>query len=300
MALILDYFALSDVGRKRLKNEDRYQISENRSLFLVADGMGGHIAGEVASKIAVDTIEDFITLSQNDQEITWPFEIDDKLPEEANKLKVAIQLANQKIFTIARDKPEYEGMGTTIAALYAVNNSAFIGHVGDSRVYLCRDGVMKALTSDHSWVNMQVDLGVLSSEEAHSHPLRNIVTRALGTKWTVDVDIQVSTLRMGDTLLLCSDGLSSLVEDSEIAGIIQDADRTLEQRVQNLVARANELGGEDNITAIVIETRNREDDEEEQPDDDITEVIPREILFRKLNASEQKTRTNPESEEEPV
>jgi protein phosphatase len=268
----LVYYGITDRGRKRAKNEDRFRINAFGDLFLVADGMGGHLAGEIASKIAVDTVEDFISLASGDEEITWPFEVDSSLPEEANQLKVAIQLANRKIFNLTKEKTDLEGMGTTIVAALIKNGSAYIAHVGDSRAYLLRGETIRALTSDHSWVNMQVSLGMMSPEDARDHPLKNIITRALGTRSEVEVDIRIEEFRHGDYLVLCSDGLSSLVSEEQIRQTVVQEQERVEQAAIRLVEMANEAGGEDNITAVIVHCLEDESDDQES-DEEITEVI---------------------------
>jgi len=270
----LIHYGISDRGRKRAKNEDRFRINAFGDLFLVADGMGGHLAGEIASKIAVDTIEDFISLASGDEEITWPFEVDTSLPEEANQLKVAIQLANRKIYSLTKERGDMEGMGTTIVTSLIRDRKAYIAHVGDSRIYLIRGDAIRLLTSDHSWVNMQVNLGMMTHDEARRHPLKNIITRALGTRGEVDVDIRIEQLQHGDCLLLCTDGLSSLVDEEDSRRILAEEGDNLERAGTRLIQLANERGGDDNITLILV--RCLDDlDESAEADEDITEVIGR-------------------------
>jgi len=248
----ISYQALTDVGRKRKGNEDNLFVNAEQRLFVVADGMGGHAAGEVASKIAVDSINEFVCLTGGDQEITWPFGLDENISYDGNRLKTSIRYANRKVLDATKEKSEYEGMATTVAAVLVDGDTANLAHVGDSRVYLVRDGSMTQLTSDHSWVNEQIQSGIISPEQARSHPLRNVVTRALGGKPDLAVDIQVQEMAPGDVLLLCSDGLTTMLPDEDIAEVIDGAGGDIEKAAKALVAEANARGGEDNITVLLL------------------------------------------------
>jgi serine/threonine protein phosphatase PrpC len=246
------YQALTDVGRKRKGNEDSLFVNAEQRLFVVADGMGGHAAGEVASKIAVDSINEFVCLTGGDQEITWPFGLDDSISYDGNRLKTSIRYANRKVLDATKEKTEYEGMATTVAAVLVDGDMANLAHVGDSRVYMVRDGSLTLLTSDHSWVNEQIQSGIISAEQARSHPLRNVVTRALGGKPDLAVDIQVQKMEPGDVLLLCSDGLTTMIPDEDIVEVVVEAGGDIEKAAKALVAEANSRGGEDNITVLLL------------------------------------------------
>jgi protein phosphatase len=248
----ISYQALTDVGRKRKGNEDSVFINPEQRLFVVADGMGGHAAGEVASKLAVDAINEFVCLTGGDEEITWPFGLDQTMSYDGNRLKTAIRYANRKVLEATKEKSEYEGMATTVAAVLVDQDSANVGHVGDSRVYLWCDGTLTQLTADHSWVNEQIQSGVISADQARGHPLRNVVTRALGGRLDLAVDMQVRKMKAGDVLLLCSDGLTTMVPDEEIAAVLARTQGDVEETAKALVAAANEHGGEDNITVLVL------------------------------------------------
>jgi protein phosphatase len=248
----ITYKALSDVGRKRKGNEDSLFVNPEQHLFVVADGMGGHAAGEIASKVAVDSINEFVCLTGGDEEITWPFGLDENISYDGNRLKTAIRYANRKVLEATKEKSEYEGMATTVAAVLVDGDSANVGHVGDSRVYLVRDGEITQLTSDHSWVNEQILSGVISPDQARTHPLRNVVTRALGGKPDLQVDMQLHKIKSGDVLLLCSDGLTTMITDEEISRLVRDAGSDVEKAAQSLVASANAKGGEDNITVLLL------------------------------------------------
>jgi protein phosphatase len=244
--------ARSDVGRKRKGNEDSLFLNPDQRLFVVADGMGGHAAGEVASRVAVDAINEFVTLTGGNEEITWPFGLDDSISYEGNRLKTAIRQANRKVLEAVRESAEYEGMATTVAAVLVDGDVANLAHVGDSRIYLWSDGRILLLTSDHSWVNEQIQSGVISPEQARSHPLRNVVTRALGGRADLVVDVQSRQMAAGDVLLLCSDGLTTMIADDDIARILAEAEGDIARAANDLVAEANERGGEDNITVVLL------------------------------------------------
>jgi protein phosphatase len=244
--------ARSDVGRKRKGNEDALFLNPEQKLYVVADGMGGHAAGEVASRVAVDAINEFVNLTGGNEEITWPFGLDDTISYEGNRLKTAIRHANRRVLEATRESAEYEGMATTVAAVLVDGDTANLAHVGDSRIYLWSGGQISQLTSDHSWVNEQIQSGVISPEQARNHPLRNVVTRALGGRSDLLVDIQSRRMGPGDVLLLCSDGLTTMIPDEEIARILGEAEGDVARAATSLVEQANDKGGEDNITVVLL------------------------------------------------
>jgi len=249
----LKYAGRSDVGRKREHNEDSWHVNERHGLYAIADGMGGHAAGEVASRIAVDVINEFIELSGNESDITWPFEYDDGASLEENRIFTAIKLANMKIFEVIKERKELEGMGTTLVIMLSQGDKAWVGHVGDSRVYLIRQGQISQITSDHSWVNEQMKLGVLTRAEAANHPFRNVVTRALGGRDIVKADVTTHEFQDGDCVLLCSDGLNSMLDDETIRSIVTTHAPDLDAACDALVAAANDAGGDDNVTVILVQ-----------------------------------------------
>ena len=243
--LRLDVAQLTDVGRKRPHNEDNMAyvipkdpqvMARKGALFIVADGMGGHAAGEVASEIAVDTVS--YSYYQDDSE------------DVATSLLHAIKRANSLIHQRAAENMLRSGMGTTCVAAVLRGNVAHIANVGDSRAYLMRHGHGKQVSQDHSWVAEQVRAGLLTEDQARSHAQRNVITRCLGTQSEVDVDVFMEQLEEGDSLILCTDGLSGLVGDDELRVIVDQF--VPQESVYHLVERANENGGPDNITAIVI------------------------------------------------
>jgi protein phosphatase len=244
--------ARSDVGRKRKGNEDALSLNREQGLYVVADGMGGHAAGEVASRVAVDAIEEFVRVTGGNDEITWPYGLDDSISYDGNRLKTAIRHANRRVIETMRQSSEYEGMATTVAAVLVDGDMANLAHVGDSRIYLWSQAELRQLTVDHSWVNEQIQNGIISPEQARNHPLRNVVTRALGGRSELVVDVQSRRVRPGELLLLCSDGLTTMVPDVEIARILAAADGDLSRAAQSLVDEANERGGEDNITVLLL------------------------------------------------
>jgi PPM family protein phosphatase len=244
--------AQSDVGRKRKGNEDALCLNDEQRLYVVADGMGGHAAGEVASRVAVDAIAEFVELTGGNQEITWPFGLDETISYEGNRLKTAVRHANTRVIEATRESAEYEGMATTVAAVLVDGDIANLAHVGDSRIYLWNGQSIEQLTRDHSWVNEQIENGAISPEQARSHPLRNVVTRALGGRADLVVDIQSRRMAPGDMLLLCSDGLTTMVPDDGIARILRESEGDVARATSALVSEANERGGEDNITVVLL------------------------------------------------
>lgn len=228
----------SDVGRTRhgKANEDSFHVGD--SAFAVADGMGGHLAGEVASAMALEPLTSLDGRVYSDSN------------EALTALRDAVATANDRIVDKAHDAPSYRGMGTTLTAVMVEGRRAHIAHVGDSRAYLLRDGVFSQLTTDHTLVQRLIDEGRLTSEEAAHHPQRSVITRAIGVEDDVDVDAMTLELQAGDRILLCSDGLSGPVTDEAIAKILSQDD--LDRIPDDLIDAANDAGGPDNVTAVVI------------------------------------------------
>ena len=250
----LTWAVSSDPGLKRTSNEDSYSTRPDVGLFVVADGMGGHVAGEVASRVAVEAIEAFIQETAGaDKNRTWPFPFDPTVSLEANRLRAAFRLANRKIASAIADSQDLRGMATTASAVLLGQRSASVAHVGDSRVYVLRAGTLEQITDDHSWVEEQVRAGTLSPTAARQHPWRNVVTRALSGGDDPEVDVTEVTPRPGERYLLCSDGLFGVVPDSRIAELLGQVDVPLDAICRSLVAAANEAGGPDNITALILQ-----------------------------------------------
>jgi len=244
----------SDPGLRRSSNEDSYCTRPDLGLYVVADGMGGHVAGEVASRVAVEAIEVFIQETAGaDKNRTWPFPFEPALSLEANRLKAAFRLANRRIGSAIADSHDLRGMATTASALLTGPHTACVAHVGDSRVYVLREGGLEQITHDHSWVEEQVRAGTMSPTAARQHPWRNVVTRALSGGEDPEVDVTEIRPLNRERYLLCSDGLFSVVNDGQIAGLLGQRDVPLDQVCQRLIEAANAAGGPDNITALVLE-----------------------------------------------
>ena len=237
-------YAKSDKGNVRETNEDYFYISNSLDqiqLFLLADGMGGYNAGEVASKMAVESARDYIHkhFAKNK---------DSKEKLEA-LLKDAVEYANSVVYKKAQSKEDLRGMGTTLDVCLIYNSRIYIGHVGDSRVYRIRKEFMRRLTKDHSYVQTLVDDGTITKEEAYSHPKKNMLTKALGCVETVEPDVYTKTFIKDDIILMCSDGLTNMIREENIYEIIK---QDKENAIENLVKQANDNGGLDNITVVII------------------------------------------------
>jgi protein phosphatase len=240
-------------GLRREGNEDAFSSRDDLGLYLVADGMGGHAAGEVASKIAVEAIEGFINDTRDaDVNRTWPFPYDAALTLDGNRLKAAFRLANRRLTGAMDQNDTLRGMATTAAAVLFGREGPLVAHVGDSRIYLWRDGFLHQVTQDHSWVNEQVQAGVLSETDARRHPWRNVVTRALAGGDDPEIDIAGIDVKPGDRVMICSDGLSGVVAHDELEAILAPRD-ALEPTCQALIAAAIKAGGPDNITVAMLQ-----------------------------------------------
>lgn len=244
---------LSDVGLQREINEDSFSILPEYKLFLVADGMGGHRAGDVASKMAIHAMGSFFEATASGDS-TWPFSFDSNLSVEENRLVTSVKLANKKIFDTSAKHREVQGMGTTlVGALYATEaERLYIAHVGDSRAYRIRGGEITQLTRDHSLVNDYLLVMPDMTEEQKEELPKNVITRALGMQDSVAVDLVPDEPTVGDFYVLCSDGLSGMVGDQGIRQILEAKGEDLESAATELVREANQNGGEDNITVVVL------------------------------------------------
>ena len=240
MADQIRYFGETDVGLKRKNNEDAFMLLPDLGLCVVADGMGGAAAGEVASAIFVETTREVFLDSE------------DKKADNAEMIERAFELANKRIIADAQIHPEREGMGCTAEIVVFFGNTFVLGHLGDSRTYRYRDNKLTQLSSDHSYVQDQIDRGFITPGEARTHPMRNIILQAVGVNEKVTVDIIQGKTHLGDQYLLCSDGLTDMVEDKAIAEVLSD-DRNLETKGKRLVALAKSAGGVDNITVALAE-----------------------------------------------
>jgi len=236
---------------KRTHNEDNFDLIDEERLFLVADGMGGHASGEVASKLAIETLRDFFKSTSQDPEATWPYKMDKARGYEENRLITGIKLANLRIHEHQHKEPKLRGMGTTFVAVLVIDDGVLIAHVGDSRVYRLRQNKLEQLTEDHSLLNDYIKMKRLTEEEIANFPHKNVIVRALGMKETVKVDTRLDVPQPGDTYILCSDGLSGPVTDEEIREIT--ASKTdLKVAASALIDRANANGGPDNVTVVML------------------------------------------------
>lgn len=234
-------YAKTDVGSKRAMNQDYMYCSENsvgsfRNLFIVADGMGGHKAGDYASKLCVERMVQAIEQSEH------------KTP--VSMFEEAVDAANEAVYTEAQEHEAYEGMGTTLVACTMQEDTLYVANIGDSRLYLLRDDEIMQITDDHSLVEEMVKQGNITESEARVHPQKNIITRAVGIDESVQADFFEVDVRQNDIIVLCSDGLSNMVEDEDIEYIVKHS-KSLQDAGDSLVARANENGGSDNITVVL-------------------------------------------------
>lgn len=237
-------FATTDIGRVRKINEDAYYNDpENMGLYIVADGMGGHQAGEVASALAVETLSNFLLghLKESSSSLT---DIEDLLRD-------AIKKTNQTVYDLATSKTSYNGMGTTVVVCIVRNGWVSIGHIGDSRAYVVRKGSLRQLTTDHSLVQELLSKGRITEAEAADHPRKNILTRALGTDPAVEADLMAFQLQEGDVLMLCTDGITNHVETSELLHLLSE--HSPERASSELIKLANSRGGFDNMTVLILE-----------------------------------------------
>jgi serine/threonine protein phosphatase PrpC len=249
---VLRACGVSDAGRVRKTNEDTFVADPAARLFAVADGMGGHSAGEVASRLAIEAMADFIRRSGEDPDFTWPEEIDVRLSFDANRLRTAVQMANRRVYHAAGSSDAYSGMGTTIVGVLVNGGRVAVAGVGDSRVYLLAAGRIQQMTADDSWTAtlLKQDPRLRAGDLAH-HPMRNVLTKVLGANEAVDVRVSEHDLRAGDVLLLCSDGVHGVVDDEHLREILM---RTpdVEQAARAVIEAALDGGSRDNVTAIVV------------------------------------------------
>ncbi|GJL64370.1 MAG: protein phosphatase [Nitrospirales bacterium] len=238
----------TDIGRVRKINQDTFAIHPTLNLWIVADGMGGHSGGEVASQFVIETIGPFVEQQQaNRKSLT--------IEDREHLLCDALTATNQAIRSHAREHPEYSGMGTTAVVLQITEDNpcqATIAHVGDSRAYLIQDDTITLLTRDHSLVEDRIDLGIITRDEALTHPLRHVLTKGLGIESSVEASVQTRPLQPTDKILLCSDGLTKMMTDNEFFNVIRQHSYSLKDACQQLVEKANRLGGDDNITVVLV------------------------------------------------
>jgi protein phosphatase len=243
---------VSDTGRVRKTNEDAFVSDVDVRLFAVADGMGGHNAGEIASRLAIEAITGFIQRSAADTDFSWPYGVDQRVSFSGNRLRTAIHLANRRVFHAAESHDGYNGMGTTIVGLLVSGSRASIAHVGDSRLYLLSDGRLSQLTRDDSWAAMVLaqDPSLGAAAIAH-HPMRNVLTNVLGTREQVDIHLSERDLEGGEIFLLCTDGLHGVLDADALHDIL-DTVQDVNEAARMLVDRAMTAGSRDNVTALVV------------------------------------------------
>ena len=243
-------YAMTDVGRRREVNQDYVYVTDRPigpfpNLLTVADGMGGHKAGDFASSYTVNVLKDELKKTPMDK------------PEEI--LRSVVSIANHKLIEAASRDIKLEGMGTTLVVATVVGNTLYFANVGDSRLYLINDKI-RQLSKDHSLVEEMVRLGGIKAEEARNHPDKNIITRAIGARDTIEIDFFHEELKSGDLILMCSDGLTNMLEDEEIGRILKTPG-TIEERAERLIDAANQNGGRDNIAVILIDAFARENED---------------------------------------
>ncbi|MBI2468798.1 MAG: serine/threonine-protein phosphatase, partial [Candidatus Rokubacteria bacterium] len=232
---MIEAHGLTDPGRKRKNNEDSVRLEPAMGLAIVADGMGGHQSGEVASSLAVETLGNFVARARLDRDLTWPFGLDPTRSFAANCLGTGIRLANRRILGEASKRPDLTGMGTTVVAVLAGDGRLTYAGVGDSRVYLARGDALRQLTRDDSWIEEALALRLIAEEERRDHPLRNVLTKAVGLQDDLEFDVGEEPLEDGDRVLLCSDGLTAVIPDERILEILLEHDRDLAAGCRALV-----------------------------------------------------------------
>jgi protein phosphatase len=252
---MIQSFGNTHVGLLRRINQDRFVIDEEAGLYVVADGMGGSLAGEVASQMTVEVVQRFVRETGRGPEQEWPFGFDPQQSLNVNRIGNAVKLANQRVFREADGRADWSGMGTTVVAALVDGDRISLASAGDSRAYRVRGRELEQLTTDDSWVQTAVMEGVLTSEEARTYPMRNILTKAVGGQESIELELSEQVLEHGDVYLLCSDGLHGMVTDRDILGVVLAAADDLDRAARDLIAAANERGGRDNITAILLRYR---------------------------------------------
>lgn len=247
----ISYAARTHLGMHRGNNEDNFFVLPEHNLYIVADGMGGHASGEVASLLAVRTMANYFIDSTGGRREEWPYPLDSERAYDDKRLTTGVKLANQGVFEVAQQGGIYRGMGTTLVSLLLGETGAYVAHVGDSRAYVITNNTINQVTEDHSLINEYIKLHKLSPEEIQGFAHKNVIVRALGLAEDVDVDIQRIEPLPGDTYLLCSDGLTDMLEDPEILDIMNESD-DIQRQAELLVEGANNAGGVDNTTLVLV------------------------------------------------
>jgi len=245
-------FGISDKGRKRAQNEDRFVCDPEKGIFLVADGMGGEKYGEVASRFTADTFVQSITPFVIDEDATLPFESGNDGDYFLRALQHAVEGAHQTVVAFAAEHPSHQGMGSTLTAAVCRSDTLYIAHVGDTRLYRLRENEFRQLTEDHSKVQEMVKKKLIKPEEARNHPQKNVITQCIGRKKNPKPDLFLELIEENDLYLLCSDGLTDMLEDENIRNLLLQS-KTPERSGQTLVDQANLFGGKDNITVVIFQ-----------------------------------------------
>jgi serine/threonine protein phosphatase PrpC len=249
---MLEAFAISDPGLVRKGNEDGYICNETLKLFVVADGMGGHAAGEVASRLAIETVEGFIRRSHDDSDFSWPYGVDPQLTLGGNRLRTAVHLANRRVFRASESCDDYTGMGTTLTGLLITDERVGYGHVGDSRLYALADDGFRQVTRDDTWVaTILANDPTMTPADVARHPMRHVLTNVLGAREQVEVQLAEFHLMPDALFLLCSDGLYGMVKDDAIEQVMR-AGGSLDAMGKQLLQAALDGGGHDNVTAVLV------------------------------------------------
>jgi protein phosphatase len=257
------FAGLTDVGRSRNNNEDNFYISQAEPLCVVADGMGGHNSGEIASLFAVRTIRDFYERTVAGPEVEnliqrklppWPFQRRPPDHPEERRLVQAVMLANEFIHRYATERPDCKGMGTTLVGAYFLETGMYLIHIGDSRGYVIRRGGIERVTKDHSLADEYLNMGILRQDELAYFPYKNVITRALGLNPVVEPEVRFVTIQPGDTYVFCTDGLTDPLSDAQILEIVSAHGEDVEAAARALVDAANEAGGPDNVTVVIAQT----------------------------------------------
>lgn len=249
---MIEAYGSSDIGRKRQRNEDSYAVNQEIHLYIVADGMGGHNAGDVASATAVQSIEGYLIRTHQERELSWPFGIDPKYSFDGNRLRTALKLSNHKVWQLSDSNQEYTGMGTTVVAVLVRDDTAVIASVGDSRAYLVRENEIRILTHDDVWLNESWVRKAFTEDQLQKLPLKNVLSKAIGSKEDLDIPVQEMQLQDEDLILICSDGLHGLITSDELLSTAIKNKSDLQNLCDTLVGLANEAGGKDNITIVAL------------------------------------------------
>jgi len=245
--------AVSEAGRVRKSNEDSYALEDDLGLYVVADGMGGHQAGEVASRLAVEAIVGFINRTHEMDEFSWPYGIDTGLTLDGNRLRTALQLANRRVFRTAEGHDDYTGMGTTVVSALLSGETVIVGHVGDSRLYIWSGGSLEQVTKDDSWAaTMLAQNPGSSASDVAKHPMRNVLTNVLGAREPTEIHVVERPIALGDTLLISSDGVHGALSAEAIAGLLARG-LPAQALAQDLVQAALDAGSRDNVTALIVQ-----------------------------------------------